>query len=117
MVAIRLTMCTRPSGVSSSHACSTVLRPMAASCSLMYFRDCSIAAEPAGRGPIATSWRRCSHARFESNFGDVCPHAAIELTTINAEIAENTEKTNLLGDLCDLRVNRRLFMIAYRGGR
>ena len=35
----------------------------------MYVRDCSIAAEPAGRGPIATSCRRCSHARLESNAG------------------------------------------------
>src|SRR6266853_4135129 len=87
---------------------------MAASCALMYLRVCSIAAEPAGRGPMATIWRRCSHAREESNFSGVWAHAGIALTTINAEIAENAEKTILLGDLC---VDRRGFMIAYRGER
>ena len=39
----------------ASHACSTATRPSAASFSLMYFRVCSIAGDPDGRGPIATS--------------------------------------------------------------
>jgi hypothetical protein len=33
----------------------------------MYLRVCSMAGEPAGRGPIDTSWRKCSQARLESN--------------------------------------------------
>src|SRR6266853_5534875 len=90
---------------------------MAASCALMYLRVCSIAAEPAGRGPMATIWRRCSHAREESNFSGVWAHAGIALTTINAEIAENAEKTILLGDLSDLCVVRRCLTIVYRGER
>ena len=60
----RFTMWTLPSGVWSSHACSTTVTPTAASCSLMYLRVCSMAGEPAGRGPIATSCRRCSQARL-----------------------------------------------------
>ena len=35
----------------------------------MYLRVCSMAGEPDGRGPMATSCRRCSQARPESNFG------------------------------------------------
>jgi len=33
----------------------------------MYFRVASSACEPAGRGPIPTIWRRCSHAFEGSN--------------------------------------------------
>src|SRR5689334_21344020 len=34
----------------------------------MYARVCRMAAEPAGRGPIDTICRRCSHALLLSNF-------------------------------------------------
>src|SRR5438045_3103056 len=35
----------------------------------MYLRAWSMAAEPAGLGPMATSSRRSAHARLESNLG------------------------------------------------
>src|SRR5689334_424322 len=35
----------------------------------MYWRVCSTAGEPAGRGPNETNCRRCSQARFESKRG------------------------------------------------
>src|SRR5260221_4831352 len=62
-------MRTLSTGVCSPQACSAATRPSAASRSLMYLRVCSMAAEPDGRGPMATSCRRCSHARPESNLG------------------------------------------------
>src|SRR5438105_7661456 len=79
----------------------------------MYLRVCSIAGEPAGRGPMATIWRRCSHARDESNLVDVCPHAAIEKKTITAEHAEIAEKTCLLCVLGVLGGKRGIFTIAF----
>ena len=45
-------------------------QPGGSSCSLMYLRVCSIAVDPDGRGPRATSCRRCSHARPASNFSE-----------------------------------------------
>src|SRR5437762_6404149 len=42
----------------------------------MYLRACSMAAEPAGRGPMATSSRRSAHARLESNVGAAAVCAA-----------------------------------------
>ena len=63
-------MCTLSSGVSIVPRLFDDGRaPAAASWSLMYLRVCSMAGEPDGRGPIATSCRRCSQARPESNFG------------------------------------------------
>src|SRR5438105_9254471 len=83
----------------------------------MYLRVCSIAGDPAGRGPMATICRRCSHARLESNFWD-CAVAENAETKINTEITVITEKTfnGFLRDLCDLCVENRL-MISYLSER
>src|SRR5947207_3040865 len=51
----------------------------------MYLRAWSMAAEPAGLGPMATSSRRSAHARLESNLGAAaaCTAArAIALTSL-----------------------------------
>src|SRR5258708_1707050 len=65
-----------------------------------------MAGEPAGRGPMVTSCRRCSHARPESNFGaGACAKVvAASKTTINAELAELAEKTPLCV-FCGFRVD------------
>src|SRR5947209_161792 len=81
----------------------------------MYLRVCSIAGDPAGRGPIATTWRRCSHARLESNFGVACPDSAIENTTMNAETAEHAHLIFCFCELSEFCVDRFL-MTAYRVG-
>src|SRR2546422_918394 len=80
----------------------------------MYLRVCSIAGDPAGRGPMATICRRCSQAREESNLGAVCPDAAIEVTTINAE-PPSTQKAVKKKTLRTLRlcVESRDLTIAY----
>src|ERR1043166_2410528 len=82
----------------------------------MYLRVCSIAGEPAGRGPMATIWRKCSHARLESNFGVACPDTTIAKMTINAETAEPAERIGLLCGFCEFWVDLFL-MIAWRGER
>ena len=81
MVAIRLTILIGPIGVVAVHACSTALMPMAASVLVMYSRFLRLPAEPDGRGPIATCWRRCSHALELSNAAGACAETVSDSST------------------------------------
>src|SRR5439155_9489418 len=76
-----------------------------ASWALMYFLACSIAGEPAGRGPIATSWRRCSQARDESKRGgaggwraiaSARKHLTISAPLLSQDVVRSEEHTSEL---------------------
>src|SRR5437016_5057715 len=67
-----------------------------------------MAGDPAGRGPIATSCRRCSQARLESNFTDAGWAATLADTS---STAISHPACNLKSAVCNLTwaVSRSLF--------